>query len=172
MKNIFNRLNALRYLIPSLSLTFAGVVLLSLGVAYLFIHAYRTIEGLPDVVWWLTLQFLPRPWRGVLLLGAGLAILAGGIWQLSGVVVIPRPSQLPANNELVLGYDELFSPNRDYIRWRRHAGIVESERTGRPDDLHRSDHRSSRVLLSGVGIAQSTKCLLRGANADASRSHC
>lgn len=112
MKNIFNRLNALRYLIPSLSLTFAGVVLLSLGVAYLFIHAYRTVEGLPDVVWWLTLQFLPRPWRGVLLLGAGLAVLAGGIWQLSGVVVIPRPSQLPANNELVLGYDRASYPRR------------------------------------------------------------
>lgn len=97
MKQIINRLSALRHLIPSLSLTFVGIVLLSLGVAYLFIHAYRTVEGLPEVVWWLTLQFLPRPWRGILLLVIGLLVLAGGIWQLSGVVVIPRPQQVPAD---------------------------------------------------------------------------
>lgn len=112
MKQIINRLSALRHLIPSLSLTFAGIVLLSLGVAYLFIHAYRTVEGLPEVVWWLTLQFLPRPLRGILLLGVGLLVLAGGIWQLSGVVVIPRPSQLPADGELVLGYDRAKRPRR------------------------------------------------------------
>ncbi|WP_298820674.1 2-phospho-L-lactate transferase CofD family protein [Chloroflexus sp.] len=112
MKHILNRLSALRHLIPSLSLTFVGVVLLSLGVAYLFIHAYRTIEGLPEVVWWLTLQFLPRLWRGVLLMTVGLLVLAGGIWQLSGVVVIPRPSQLLADQELVLGYDQAQRPRR------------------------------------------------------------
>lgn len=112
MKQIINRLSALRQLLPSLSLTFAGIVLLSLGVAYLFIHAYRTVEGLPEVVWWLTLQFLPRPLRGILLLGVGLFVLAGGIWQLSGVVVIPRPSQLPADGELVLGYDRAKRPRR------------------------------------------------------------
>lgn len=112
MKQIINRLSALRHLIPSLSLTFAGIVLLSLGVAYLFIHAYRTVEGLPEIVWWLTLQFLPRPLRGLLLLGVGLLVLAGGIWQLSGVVVIPRPSQLPADGELVLGYDRANRPRR------------------------------------------------------------
>ncbi|WP_299645197.1 2-phospho-L-lactate transferase CofD family protein [uncultured Chloroflexus sp.] len=112
MKQIINRLSALRQLLPSLSLTFAGIVLLSLGVAYLFIHAYRTVEGLPEVVWWLTLQFLPRPLRGFLLLSVGLLVLAGGIWQLSGVVVIPRPSQLPVDGELVLGYDRAKRPRR------------------------------------------------------------
>lgn len=112
MKHVVSRLGALRHLLPSLSLTFIGIVLLSLGVAYLFIHAYRTVEGLPDVVWWLTLQFLPRPLRGVLLLAVGLLVLAGGIWQLSGVVVIPRPQQLPADGELVLGYDRARRPRR------------------------------------------------------------
>jgi len=112
MKQIINRLSALRHLIPSLSLTFVGIVLLSLGVAYLFIHAYRTVEGLPEVVWWLTLQFLPRPWRGILLLVIGLLVLAGGIWQLSGVVVIPRPQQVPADGELVLGYNRTHRPRR------------------------------------------------------------
>ncbi len=112
MKQIINRLSALRQLLPSLSLTFAGIVLLSLGVAYLFIHAYRTVEGLPEVVWWLTLQFLPRPLRGIVLLGVGLFVLAGGIWQLSGVVVIPLPSQLPVDGELVLGYDRAKRPRR------------------------------------------------------------
>ncbi len=112
MKQIFQRLNALRHLTPSLLLTFVGVVFLSLGVAYLFIHAYRTVEGLPEVVWWLTLQFLPRPLRGILLLGIGVFTLVIGIWQLSGVVVIPLASPRPADGELVLGYGQTSPPPR------------------------------------------------------------
>lgn len=105
MQSITRRLSSLTHLARPLLLTFIGVVLLSLGVAYLFIHAYRTIEGLPEVVYWVTLQFLPRPLRGVLLLAAGLGTLFAGIWQLSGVVVIPLSTQpADSSDELVVGF--------------------------------------------------------------------
>jgi hypothetical protein len=113
MQPIIKRLAGLRRLTPSLALTFIGVVLLSLGVAYLFIHAYRTVENLPGFVTWLTLQFLPRPLRGILLIGAGLAALAAGIWQLSGVAVIPlKQSVGDGSDELVLGYAGSKRPPR------------------------------------------------------------
>jgi 2-phospho-L-lactate transferase/gluconeogenesis factor (CofD/UPF0052 family) len=112
MRGITRRLASLSSLIRPLTLTFIGVVLLSLGVAYLVIHAYRTIEGVPGFFYWLTLQFLPRPFRGVLLFLVGLGVIAAGLWQLSGVAVI----NLRANQtgELVLGFD----------RQRRRSRIV------------------------------------------------
>ncbi len=103
MQKITRRLASLGYLTGPLLLIFLGVLLLSLGAAYLFIHAYRSIEGLPSIISVLTLQFMPRLWRGLLLLAAGLAVLAGGIWQLSGLVVFPlRRGDL--SDDLVLGY--------------------------------------------------------------------
>ncbi|NTU80426.1 MAG: hypothetical protein HGA45_13785 [Chloroflexales bacterium] len=112
MRSITSRLSSLLHLAAPLALTFVGVVLLSLGVAYLFIHFYRTVEGLPAVFWALTLQFLPRPMRGILLIMAGLGVLAVGIWQLSGIVVIPfRQSSSPVDDELVLGYHRKGPPN-------------------------------------------------------------
>ncbi len=110
MRSIINRLLNLRSLAAPLALTFVGVVLLSLGVAYLVIHIYRTVEGLPPIVSVLTLQFLPRPWRAGLLLSSGLGILAAGIWQLSGVAVISLRAA-SADGELVLGYHRESPPN-------------------------------------------------------------
>jgi len=112
MRSIARRLSSLASLARPLTLTFVGVVLLSLGVAYLFIHLYRTVEDVPAFVSLLTLQFLPRPARGLLLLFAGLAALAAGIWQLSGVVVIPRPEAGSPDGELVLGYGRAGAPPR------------------------------------------------------------
>jgi hypothetical protein len=103
MRSITRRLSALGFLTGPLLLTFGGLVLLSLGVAYLFIHAYRTVEGLPPFVTLLTLQFMPRLWRGVLLLAVGLAVFAAGIWRLSGLVVVPVGEGAQAD-DLVLGY--------------------------------------------------------------------
>jgi hypothetical protein len=108
---ITRRLASLRHLSWPLALTFVGVVLLSLGVAYLFIHAYRTIQDLPAWVSLLTLQFLPRPWRGALLLAAGLGVLALGIWQLSGVAVIRLGNAPEGGDDLVLGYRRETPPN-------------------------------------------------------------
>jgi 2-phospho-L-lactate transferase/gluconeogenesis factor (CofD/UPF0052 family) len=114
MHAIARRLAALTALRGPLLLTFIGVVLLSLGVAYVFIHLYRTIEGLPGWVYYLTGQFMPHAWRGMLLVSLGLGTLIAGIWSLSGLVVIPlsRDGASP-DGELVLGYKR--SPQRPRI---------------------------------------------------------
>jgi 2-phospho-L-lactate transferase/gluconeogenesis factor (CofD/UPF0052 family) len=113
MRSITRRLASLVHLSQPLALTFVGVVLISLGFAYLFVHAYRTVEGLPTFFYFLTLQFLPRSFRGILLLGAGIGVLAAGIWNLSGVVVIPvRDQQASPDGEIVLGYGKTKGPPR------------------------------------------------------------
>ena len=110
MHKITRRLASLGHLTGPLLLMFLGVLLLSLGAAYLFIHAYRSIEGLPPFISVLTLQFMPRLWRGLLLLAAGLAVLAGGIWQLSGLVVFPL-RRGDVSDDLVLGYRREAPPS-------------------------------------------------------------
>jgi hypothetical protein len=112
MRSITRRLASLSTLTAPLTLTFVGVVLVSLGVAYLVIHLYRTVEGLPAIFELLTLQFLPRPARGVLLILAGLGALTAGIWRLSGVVIFTlRAAGADADSELVLGYRRESPPS-------------------------------------------------------------
>lgn len=103
MQHIFKRLSSLAHLARPLALAFVGIVLLSLGVAFFVIELYRTVE-LPDAFYYISLQFLDRWVRGVVLLLAGLAVLAAGIWQISGVVVIPLRGKQAGSDELVLGY--------------------------------------------------------------------
>ena len=57
-------------------LVFVGILLTSLGFAYLLVHVYR-VQPLPEAAATLTLQFIDRPVRGVLfmLLGAGALLL-------------------------------------------------------------------------------------------------
>lgn len=111
MRSITRRLAGLGQLTRPLLLTFVGIVLLSLGVAYLVIHAYHTV-GLPPWASLLTLQFMPRIWRGALLLVAGLAVLAAGIWKLSGVAVVPLRDAAAADaDDLVLAYRRDTPPN-------------------------------------------------------------
>lgn len=103
MQKITRRLASLTYLVRPLALTFLGVVLLSLGVAVLLIWIYQTAP-MPTFVYYLTLQFLPDAARGILLLMLGLVVLAGGIWHLSGVVVLPLDGERPLGREIVVGY--------------------------------------------------------------------
>ncbi len=111
MHSITRRFAALRTLTLPLTMTFLGVVLVSLGVAYLMIHFYRTFVGLPAFFEWLTLQFLPRPLRGLLLILAGLGTLAIGIWRLSGIAIFTlRTNQGASDSELVLGYRHAGPP--------------------------------------------------------------
>ncbi|PDV99949.1 gluconeogenesis factor YvcK family protein [Candidatus Viridilinea mediisalina] len=112
MRSIARRLASLRMLTTPLVLTFVGVVLLSLGVAYLFIHVYRTVEGLPLFFEILTLQFLPRPVRGFLLIVTGVGTLVAGIWRLSDVVIVKlRTTEAQGDDELVLGYRREVPPS-------------------------------------------------------------
>lgn len=110
MHRILKRLSSLMYLASPLALAFLGILLLSLGFAYFFILIYRTI-ALPEIVQYLTLQFLPRWARGLVFVTAGLVVLLAGIWKLSGVVVIPLNARPGGLDELVLGYRaEVVSP--------------------------------------------------------------
>lgn len=52
-----------------------GGVWLSLGIAYLLTHLYR-VQPFPEFVWYLTLQFIPRPIRGLLFILTGMAVVA------------------------------------------------------------------------------------------------
>jgi hypothetical protein len=110
MQRILKRLSSLMYLARPLALAFIGILMLSLGFAYVFILIYRTI-ALPEIFQYLTLQFLPRWARGLVFVTAGLVVLLAGIWKLSGVVVIPLNARPGGLDELVLGYRaEVVSP--------------------------------------------------------------
>jgi hypothetical protein len=110
MRSITKRLASLTTLSRPLLLTAIGVVIMSLGLAYFFIAIYRTVE-LPSIFYYLTLQFMPRWSRGLLLLLIGGGIFAIGLWRLSNVVIFSLQSA-PTGGEMVLGYQRAFSaPN-------------------------------------------------------------
>lgn len=52
-----------------------GAVGLSLGIAYMLTHLYRS-QPFPEFVYWITLQFIPRPVRGALFIAWGAGALA------------------------------------------------------------------------------------------------
>lgn len=61
-----------------------GGVWLSLGIAYLLTHLYR-VQPFPAFVWYLTLQFIPRPLRGLLFILTGLLVVVVSLrafWHL------------------------------------------------------------------------------------------
>jgi hypothetical protein len=109
MQRLWKRLSSLTYLARPLALVFVGIVILSLGVAYLLIDVYRS-TALPDVFRYITLQFLPQWVRGLIFTSAGLLVLLAGIWQLSGLVVISLDAQTGSERELVLGYQQEHRP--------------------------------------------------------------
>ena len=59
-----------------------GLVLLSLGLAYILVHFYRT-QPFPEFVASLTLQFIDRPVRGAIFVTAGIAVLIIAFWRLN-----------------------------------------------------------------------------------------
>jgi uncharacterized cofD-like protein len=77
-----------------LGLTLLGLVVLALGLAYLFVEAYRT-AALPDEATYLTLQFLPRWLRGLLFLAAGGAMTLFALVRLNRSLM--APFQRPQN---------------------------------------------------------------------------
>jgi uncharacterized cofD-like protein len=87
-------LRVLKLLVPGLhikrwlGLTLVGLVVLALGLAYLFVEFYRSVP-LPDEATYLTLQFLPRWLRGLLFVLAGAAVTAYAVWQLNRSILAP-----------------------------------------------------------------------------------
>lgn len=77
-----------------LALLMLGIVLLSLGLAYLLRHLYAD-TALPPVFYYLTLQFLPRPARAFLLGFIGIGLIALSLVRLNSALLRPflRPGE-------------------------------------------------------------------------------
>ena len=71
-----------------LLLLLVGITLLSLGLAYLIVQAYRT-QPFPEYAFYLTLQFLDRPIRGALFIVGGAVVGALAIMQLNRSLLSP-----------------------------------------------------------------------------------
>jgi uncharacterized cofD-like protein len=59
-----------------------GMLVLILGVAYVLVEIYRTAP-FPDEVWWVTLQFLPRPVRALLFVALGVGAVGWALWKIN-----------------------------------------------------------------------------------------
>jgi hypothetical protein len=103
MQAITKRLSSLIYLARPLALTFVGIVLVSIGVAYILLWMSNTLP-FPTFFYYVTLEFIPEGLRGLLLMALGLIALIAGIWKLSGVVVVPLHGQHVSGSEIVVGY--------------------------------------------------------------------
>lgn len=71
-----------------LGLTLVGLVVLALGLAYLFVELYRTV-ALPMEASYLTLQFLPRWLRGLIFVAAGVTVTALAVTRLNKSLSVP-----------------------------------------------------------------------------------
>ncbi len=107
---------SLRLLLPGwhikrwLLALFFGIMLLSLGVAYVLVHIYRSTP-FPSYVYYLTLQFIPHVQRGVLLGAIGITLLVISFIKLSRTLIAPFISQKARDESLVdLVYDYYHGP--------------------------------------------------------------
>jgi uncharacterized cofD-like protein len=80
-------LGAAKWLYPGLEIKrwllmlIVGILGISLGIAYLITHLYRT-QPFPPVAYYLTLQFIDRPFRGLLFIVIGFAVVVLALRQL------------------------------------------------------------------------------------------
>lgn len=83
--------NLLKFLSPGLHikrwilLMMVGLVVTSLGIAYLLVHLYR-VQPFPELAGMLTLQFLDRPVRGALFLLLGIGSMVFAILKLNSTL--------------------------------------------------------------------------------------
>ena len=92
-------LSLLRWLYPGmgvkrwLGMLLAGTTILSLGFAYFLRELYLSLI-FPPIFYYLTLQFIPRVYRGLLLGAVGLSAVVAAAFQLnrSLVSVFRQPS--------------------------------------------------------------------------------
>ncbi|MGI8554061.1 MAG: gluconeogenesis factor YvcK family protein [Dehalococcoidia bacterium] len=71
-----------------LGLLMLGVAVMGLGIAYLLREVYLTYT-FPGVAYYLTLQFIPRPLRGLLFVGLSCWLLLTAIWKLNRSLLAP-----------------------------------------------------------------------------------
>jgi len=89
---------------------FFGILLLSLGLAYVLVHLYRTAP-FPSYVYYLTLQFIPHVQRGILLGTVGVTLLVVSFIKLSHTLIAPFVAQKTRDESLVdLVYDYYHGP--------------------------------------------------------------
>lgn len=79
----------IRDILRWLSFLVIGATGLSLGIAYLLTHLYR-VQPFPPIVYYLTLQFIPRPLRGGLFILIGLGIIAAAFHSWLRITRAPR----------------------------------------------------------------------------------
>jgi uncharacterized cofD-like protein len=75
-----------------LGLTLIGLVVLALGLAYLFVELYRSV-ALPEQAAYLTLQFVPRWLRGLVFVLAGASVTALAVLRLNRSLAVPLARQ-------------------------------------------------------------------------------
>lgn len=71
-----------------LVLLFVGITIIALGAAILLVNIYRE-SPLPDVFYYLTLQFIPRFFRGILFGAIGIALVALALFKLNQTLLAP-----------------------------------------------------------------------------------
>ncbi len=69
-----------------LALMLLGIAWLALGIAYVLVEIYRNTP-LPEFTYYLTLQFWPRPIRGILFFGLGLGATIYGFLRLNRTIL-------------------------------------------------------------------------------------
>lgn len=66
------------------------LVCLAIAMAAAWIYAHYSVpSAVQDVASAITLQFIPHPWRGIILFAAGLALIAVAMWKLSQAIFSP-----------------------------------------------------------------------------------
>lgn len=65
-----------------------GIAMVSIGIGYLLVTVYRNAP-LPEVFYWLTLQFVDRWIRGILFIGFGVALTVFSIIQINRSLLSP-----------------------------------------------------------------------------------
>jgi hypothetical protein len=80
--------SSLKWLIPGMGvkrwllLLFGGITIVSLGAGYVLVEVDRTWT-FPTIFYYLTLQFIPRAWRGLLFGTVGIAAIVIAVFQLN-----------------------------------------------------------------------------------------
>src|SRR5215212_9183090 len=103
----------LKLLLPGLrikrwfGLTLIGLVVLALGLAYLFVELYRSVP-LPEDAVYLTLQFVPRWLRGLIFVLAGASVTALALIRLNRALAAPLANWQPGESliDRLLSYQQ------------------------------------------------------------------